>query len=50
MAFQYPLEIPGVTIMNFKTIHEANRRANGLEALGPSDFLNMLEKKLDTWN
>ena len=48
MAFQYPLEIPGVTIMNFlKTIHEANRRANGLEVLGPSDFLKYVREKAE---
>ena len=32
--------------MNFlKTIHEANRKANGLEALGPSDFLKYVREK-----
>ena len=46
MAFQYPVEIPGVTLMNFlKTIHEANRKANGLEVLGPSDFLKYVREK-----
>lgn len=46
MAFQYPVEIPGVTIMNFlKTIHESKRRANGLEPFGPSDFLKYVRKK-----
>ena len=48
MAFQYPVEIPGVTLMNFlKTIHEANRRANGLEILGPSDFLKYVREKAE---
>ena len=46
MAFQYPVEIPGVTLMNFlKTIHEANRKANSLEKLGPSDFLKYVREK-----
>ena len=46
MAFQYPVEIPGVTLMNFlKTIHEANRKSNGLEVLGPSDFLKYVREK-----
>ena len=32
--------------MNFlKTIHEANRKANGLEVLGPSDFLKYVREK-----
>ena len=39
MAFQYPVEIPGVTLMNFlKTIHEANRKANGLEVLDKGNY------------
>ena len=46
MAFQYPIEIPGVTIMNFlKTIHETKRKANGLEPLSPKEFLNFIREK-----
>jgi len=48
MAFQYPVEIPGVTIMNFlKTIHESKRRASGKEPLSPSEFLNYVREKAE---
>ncbi|MEC7380976.1 MAG: Fe-S cluster assembly ATPase SufC [Pseudomonadota bacterium] len=49
MAFQYPVEIPGVTIMNFlKTIHESKRKANGLEPLNPKEFLKLVREKSNT--
>ena len=48
MAFQYPVEIPGVTIMNFlKTIHESKRKANGNEPFSPSEFLNYVREKAE---
>jgi Fe-S cluster assembly ATP-binding protein len=46
LAFQYPIEIPGVSIMNFlKTISECNRKTKGLEPLKPSDFLKLVREK-----
>ena len=46
LAFQYPIEIPGVSIMNFlKTISECNRKTKGLEPLKPSDFLKLVKEK-----
>ncbi len=40
LAFQYPVEIPGVTSMNFlKAIVNAKREADGLEPLDAANFL-----------
>ena len=46
MAFQYPVEIPGVTNINFiKTALESNRQYNGLDPLKPGDFLELIKEK-----
>ena len=46
MAFQYPVEIPGVTNINFiKTALESNRQYNGLDPLKPGDFLKLIKEK-----
>ena len=46
LAFQYPVEIPGVTITNFiKTAIEEKRKHLGLELLKPAQFLKMFKKK-----
>ena len=38
LSFQYPVEIPGVTVTNFiKTAINANRKAQGLEDMPASD-------------
>ena len=40
LSFQYPVEIPGVTVTNFiKTAINANRKAQGLSDLGASELL-----------
>jgi Fe-S cluster assembly ATP-binding protein len=40
LAFQYPLEIPGVTTMTFlKAAADAQRKKRGEKELGPGDFL-----------
>lgn len=40
LAFQYPLEIPGVSTMTFlKAAVNAHRKAAGLEEIAPGDFL-----------
>ena len=48
LAFQYPVEIPGVTNINFiKTSLESNRKYRGLEPLKPGDFLKLIKKKAE---
>jgi Fe-S cluster assembly ATP-binding protein len=47
LAFQYPVEIPGVTNAYFlRTAYNAVRKARGLEELDPMDFLDLLEERL----
>jgi len=46
LGFQYPVEIPGVTITNFlRSAVDEQRKYKGLEALPASEFLEMMEKK-----
>jgi Fe-S cluster assembly ATP-binding protein len=47
LAFQYPVEIPGVTNAYFlRAAYNAMRKAHGLEELDSMDFLDVLEEKL----
>ncbi len=47
LAFQYPVEIPGVTNAYFlRQGYNEIRKARGLEELDPIDFLDLLEEKL----
>lgn len=47
MSFQYPVEIPGVSITNFmKTAVNAHRNARGLEPLKAGEFLKLLKEKM----
>jgi Fe-S cluster assembly ATP-binding protein len=47
LAFQYPVEIPGVTNAYFlRAAYNEMRKARGLEELDPMDFLDVLEEKL----
>jgi Fe-S cluster assembly ATP-binding protein len=47
LAFQYPVEIPGVTNAYFlRAAYNAIRKAHGQEELDPIDFLDLLETKL----
>jgi Fe-S cluster assembly ATP-binding protein len=47
LAFQYPVEIPGVTNAYFlRAAYNALRKAKGLEEVDPMDFLDILEQKL----
>jgi len=47
LAFQYPVEIAGVTNAYFlRAAYNALRKARGLEELDPIDFLDLLEEKL----
>ena len=47
LAFQYPVEIPGVSNAYFlRAAYNEIRKANGQEELDPMDFLDVLEEKL----
>lgn len=47
LSFQYPVEIPGVSITNFmKTAVNAHRKAKGLDALKAGDFLRLMKEKM----
>jgi Fe-S cluster assembly ATP-binding protein len=47
LAFQYPVEIPGVSNAYFlRAAYNEIRRARGLDELDPMDFLDVLEEKL----
>jgi Fe-S cluster assembly ATP-binding protein len=46
LSFQYPVEIPGVSMVNFmKTAVNEIRKYRGLEPLSPSDFLKLMREK-----
>jgi len=47
LAFQYPIEIPGVSTTNFlKTAVNAARKHKGLDEIDPSSFLSMMREKM----
>ena len=47
LSFQYPVEIPGVSVTNFiKTAINANRKAKGLEDMPASELLKKIRKKM----
>ena len=47
LSFQYPVEIPGVTITNFmKAALNARRKAQGLEEMKAGDFLRLMKEKM----
>jgi Fe-S cluster assembly ATP-binding protein len=46
LSFQYPIEIPGVSMVNFmKAAVNEQRKYRGLEPLSASDFLKMMREK-----
>lgn len=48
LGFQYPVEIPGVSMMNFlKTAINEQRKHRGLEEMKSSDFLKIMREKKD---
>ena len=48
LAFQYPLEIPGVSNLDFlRVAYNAKRKAQGLEELDAFDFDELVREKLD---
>jgi Fe-S cluster assembly ATP-binding protein len=47
LAFQYPVEIPGVTNAYFlRSAYNEIRKAKGLEELDPLEFLDLMEEKI----
>ncbi len=48
LSFQYPIEIPGISVSNFiKTSIAEKRRALGKDPLPTKDLLNLLKEKMD---
>jgi Fe-S cluster assembly ATP-binding protein len=48
MSFQYPVEIPGVSVTNFmKTAINENRKAKGLGDMPANEMLKLIRKKAD---
>ena len=46
LSFQYPVEIPGVSVTNFiKTAINESRKANGKEDMAAKDMLKMIREK-----
>lgn len=46
LAFQYPVEIPGVSMINFmKTVVDERRKHQGLDPMPPADFLKLVKEK-----
>ena len=46
LSFQYPVEIPGVSVTNFmRTSINANRKARGLEDMPANEMLKMIREK-----
>ncbi|MBR1927020.1 MAG: Fe-S cluster assembly ATPase SufC [Bacteroidales bacterium] len=47
LSFQYPIEIPGVSITNFmKTAINSRREAQGLEPMKGGEFLKLMKEKM----
>jgi Fe-S cluster assembly ATP-binding protein len=47
IAFQYPVEIPGVSNANFlKAAINEKRKAQGLDPIAPSEFLRLMREKM----
>jgi len=48
LSFQYPVEIPGVTVTNFiKTAINETRKSKGLEDMPAGEMLKMIKEKAD---
>ena len=48
LSFQYPVEIPGVTVTNFiKTAINETRKAQGLDEMGASEMLKLIREKAE---
>jgi Fe-S cluster assembly ATP-binding protein len=48
LSFQYPIEIPGVSVSNFiKTSINESRKAKGLEPMPAGEMLKMMREKME---
>ena len=48
LSFQYPVEIPGISVSNFiKTSISEKRKAHGLETMPTKDLLKMMREKME---
>jgi Fe-S cluster assembly ATP-binding protein len=48
LSFQYPVEIPGISVSNFiKTSINERRKANGIEPMPTPKMLKMMREKMD---
>jgi Fe-S cluster assembly ATP-binding protein len=48
LSFQYPVEIPGVTVTNFiKTAINESRKARGQEAMPANEMLKLMREKME---
>lgn len=48
LGFQYPIEIPGVTNVNFmRTVLNEHRKYKGLEPLNAAEFLKLMRQKME---
>ena len=48
LAFQYPIEIPGVSNLDFlRVAYNSHRKAKGLEEVDTFDFEDLVEEKLE---
>ena len=48
LSFQYPIEIPGVSVSNFiKTSLNESRKAQGLDPMPAGDLLKMMREKME---
>tara|TARA_B100001142_G_scaffold149206_1_gene150095 strand:+ start:5578 stop:6339 length:762 start_codon:yes stop_codon:yes gene_type:complete len=51
LSFQYPVEIPGISVSNFiKTSLNENQKANGLEPIPTPKLLKMMREKMELLN
>ena len=51
LSFQYPVEIPGISVSNFiKTSITEQRKAQGLEAIPTKNLLKMMREKMELLN
>jgi Fe-S cluster assembly ATP-binding protein len=51
LSFQYPVEIPGISVSNFiKTSISEKRKAQGLDPIPTKDLLKMMREKMELLN
>tara|TARA_B100000902_G_scaffold92115_2_gene95507 strand:+ start:3761 stop:4522 length:762 start_codon:yes stop_codon:yes gene_type:complete len=51
LSFQYPVEIPGISVANFiKTSLNEKQKANGLEPIPTPKLLKMMHEKMELFN